>query len=76
MKRVYLSLTAVCGLMSCASQAPVGANSADSVETTAMANIMTNEATPTSTPTRGATPASDSGAAATDNVMANNTLAN
>lgn len=50
---------------------PVGENSADSITTTAVGNVVAAQPKPTPTPTETAAPADDNGAMADDSAPAN-----
>ena len=67
MKRMLLLGAGLVALAGCGgSPGPVGENSADSITTTAVGNVVATQPTPTPTPTDTATPADDNGAMADD----------
>jgi len=77
MKRVLLVGAILTGLSGCGgSPAAVGQNSADSITTTAVGNVVATVPSPTPTPTENAAAAPDNVAVPDDSVTTNDTSAN
>lgn len=76
MKRVLLVGVILAGLAGCGgSPAAVGQNSADSITTTAVGNVVATVPSPTPTPAENAAAVPDNGAMSDDSAASNDTAA-